>query len=277
MMKSVLLYLESTDQAAPVIECGVSLARQTEARVRGLTLVDTRDLDEAQDCESAVYLSMAHSRHAFTECIHESARAKLSRACLQARLNFDVRRISGNPLEVLPAESRFHDLVIASPGRVDQRLPPSAARATLSLGDMLQLLQRGVQPLLVVPPRMKFAERVLFVYDGSNAAGRAIRSYANLGILSNSTHRLLAVGPDEMRAKSSLGEMADYFASRFDDLEVGYAAGRLRRVVTSYATKWEADMLVLGLSSGRSWVQRLLGRASLDLVDQLNCALFVQM
>ena len=57
MLKSVLLYLENAEQAASVIEFGVSLASQTEARVRGLTLVDTRRYEQAADCESAAFLS----------------------------------------------------------------------------------------------------------------------------------------------------------------------------------------------------------------------------
>src|SRR5690349_20562552 len=99
MLKSVLLYLESGEQS-PAIEFGVSLATAAEARLRCLTLVDTRQVEEAQVCESAVYLSMAHSRQAVSETIQEKSREQLSQACLKARLNFDVRRLSGNPLEV---------------------------------------------------------------------------------------------------------------------------------------------------------------------------------
>ena len=34
MLKSILLYLESNEQAVPVIELGVSFAKETDARVR---------------------------------------------------------------------------------------------------------------------------------------------------------------------------------------------------------------------------------------------------
>jgi nucleotide-binding universal stress UspA family protein len=276
MLKSVLLYLESAEQAAPVIEFGVSLARQTEARVRGLTLVDTRRFEESQDCESAAFVSLAHTRHAYTECVHEGARAELSRACLAARLNFDVRRLAGNPLDVLPAESRFHDLVIASPEYIDRRLPPAAAPTSLSLADTLQLLGRGVEPLLILPRAGRPIERVLLVYDGSEAAGRAIRSYFTLGVLRSATHRLLAIGATELEARSSLAEMADYSASHCPALETGAATGKLRRVVTPYAKKWEADLLVVGLNRETGWLQRMLGRSSLELAEQLNCALFAR-
>jgi nucleotide-binding universal stress UspA family protein len=276
MLKSVLLYLESVEQASPVIGFGVALAREGGARVRGVTLVDTREMEAAQDCESAVFVSLAHSRQAFADCVREGARAELSKACLAAKLNFDVRRIAGDPLEILPVEARFHDLVIASSGAIDRRLPQSAG-SSLSIGDMLELLQRGVQPLLLLPAETRAVKRVLLVYDGSEAAGRAIRTYFSLGVMRDAEHRLLAIGVTEAGARASLAEMAEYCAGHCAALETGCAVGKTRRVLVPYAGKWEADLIVLGVGRGPRIVRRLLGQASLDLVRTLNCGLFAQM
>jgi nucleotide-binding universal stress UspA family protein len=275
MLKSLLLYLESAEQAAPIIDFGVSVARQTEARVRGLTLVDTRRSEAAFDCESAAYLTLANNSQTYAECVHEGARVELSRACLKARLNFDIRRSSGNPLEVLPAESRFHDLVIVSPEKLDRRLPP-AAHTTLSSTDILQLLQRGVQPLLVLPPRVRPIERVLLAYDGTKSAGQAIRAFAKLNVMRSATHRLLAIGATEEEARASLGEMAEYCSQHFSALETGFVTGKQRTVITSYADKWDADLLVLGLNAGNTWAHRLIGHTPLNFSESLDCALFVQ-
>ncbi len=218
---------------------------------------------------------MAHTRQAVTETIHDGAREELSRACLRAKLNFDVRRISGDPLEILPAESRFHDLVIISQGKNDHRLAPGIAQVTVSLGEMLQLLRRGVQPLVVLPMEMRPIERVLLVYDGTEASARAIRSYLSLGVMREADYRLLAIGGDEDQACSLLAEMGEYCASHLPMIEMGCVVGKMRRVLMSYAAKWEADLLVLGVERNQGWMQRLAGRASLDLAGALNCSLFV--
>ena len=78
------------------------------------------------------------------------------------------------------------------------------------------------------------------------------------------------------QARASLAEMADYCASHCPAMETGAAAGNVRNVVSSYASKWEADMLVLGASDANNWLQRIIGRSSLDLAEKLNCALFVR-
>jgi nucleotide-binding universal stress UspA family protein len=276
MLTSMLLLMEGAEQSGPVIRCGVSLARDAEARVRGLTLVDTRAVPHPQDCEVAVYVTTATTRQSLAERLHEGARAELSKACLAANLNFDVRRLAGDPLEVLPQEARFHDLVVTSLGGGDHRLPTQATMR-LSTGDLIALLKLGVQPLLVLPPKQEAIKRVLLVYDGSEVAGRTIRSYMNLRVFRGAECRLLAIGSDESTAQSSMMEMADYCRAFCPSLEMGFAVGRARRVLVPYAAQWEADLLVLGVSRSYRLLHRLMGGVSLDLLADVNCGLFVQM
>lgn len=276
MLTSLLLIMESAEQAAPVIRFGVSLAASVSARIRGLTLVDTRDVEDAQHCEAAVFLKTALTRQALAERRHDRARAELSRVCLEARLNFDVRRLEGDPLDILPQEARCHDLVVTSIGPVDRRLP-AGATMRLSMRDLTALLNRGVQPLMVLPSDQEAIKRVLLVYDGSETAGRTIRSYFSLGILRDGEHRLLAIGRDGSAAQSALKEMANYCQVRCPSLEIGFAVGRARSVLAAYAAKWQSDLLVMGVSRSYRLLHPLLGHLSLEMSNALKCGLFVQM
>lgn len=269
------MYLEDVEQAAPLIQLGISLAREASARVRGLTLVDTREVEASLECESAIYLSMASTRNAISEHTQAGAREELSKACLDAGLNFDVRRQSGNPLDILPRESRFHDLILAS-ARVFGGRTPHTLSTTLSASDLEELVKRGVQPLMLLPPTMNSVRRVLLVYDGSEAAGRAIRTYFGLGVLKGADHRLLSVGGDENDARAALAEMAEYCLSHCRSLETGLLVGKPGRVVASYAAKWQADLVVLGVERRRWLLHRTQGRATLDSIRALQCGIFVQ-
>ncbi len=265
MLNSVLLYLEEPSQAGAVIRLGVSAAQRAGARVRGLTLVDTRWLTATHQCESAASAVMAQHECEVVERGHAAICEELARACLAAEVNFDVRRASGDPVEVLAKESHFHDVVIAS----------VTDSSSLTLQATLRLLEHGVQPLLVMPPEQSSIERVLMVYDGSEAAGRAIRSYLGTGMGRGADHRLLAVGRDADSARAALREMADYCGSRCERLELGCAAGRPRRVVAPYAAKWQADMLVLGVGMRAPILRRLLGDPAATAWNTLRCSLFV--
>ena len=269
MLNSVLLHLEGTDHAKSVIQMGVSLARQAEARVRGLTLLDTRRSEAAWQSDSAVLAVIEARRQAGAKQLQEAVRVDLSRACLEARLDFDVRQLSGDPLQILPQEARFHDLVITSVNTGREPEP-----GDLTPRDVLRLLARGVQPLLVVQAEQPPIERVLMVYDGHDAAGRAIRSFINLGILANAEHRLVAIGGDEASARTGLREMADYCAGR-RSFETGCLTGNAGRVLLPYAEKWQADLIVLGVGPSNRLLRCLLGCAPLKLLRKLPCGLYV--
>ncbi len=272
MLNSVLLYLQSAEQADAVIRLGISVAKPVEALVRGLTLLDTRRAEAALNCESVVYAAMEQTRRASTERGHKAVRADLTQACLRAGLNFDVRRIAGDPLELLPQEARFHDLVITSAAGISHSSEESSGLSSL---DLIALAERGVQPLLVVRADQRAIHRVLLTYDGSEASGRAIRSFLSLGIFPQAEHRLLAIGRDELQSRVALREMAEYCVARRPSLETGCISGKPRRVLSSYAEKWQADLIVVGASRGNRLIRWLLGNTTLDLWRKLSCGLYI--
>lgn len=267
MLNSVLLYLEEEQQAQSVIHWGVKLAKQVKARVRGLTLVDTRASDDAHLSESAAYASLVNSHQLLAEHQKNQLRSDLSQACLKAKLDFDVRSIAGNPLNLLPQEARFHDLVVTA-GFV------GGDSAGLTSADLMDLVTRGVNPLLVLHPEQRAIERVLFVYDGSEAMGRAIRSYLSLGIMEKAQHRLLAIGENDQAARNALREMSDYCLVRRPHLETGFVVGKVRHVLLPYIKKWQADLAVIGMSRGNRLYRRLFGDCSVNILQQTSCALF---
>jgi len=274
MLHSVLLHLEPNERDDAVIRLGVFMAKRGDARIRGFTLLDTRGVELAGTTEAAAYILAEQNRETFTLHRHRQVRGDLSKACLEAGVDFDVRRLSGNPLESLPREARFHDLVITSlPGTARGGEPRSR---DFSAHDLVALVERGVDPLLVLPAAQGKIRRVLVPFDGSPAAGRAMRAYLGLGILADAEHRLLAVGPNVRAATSSLAEMVDYFRWRRDHCEAGYACGKLRRVLVPYAEKWQADLIVLGLDRGHRLLRPVVRDLAAVLLRQLPCGLFIK-
>jgi nucleotide-binding universal stress UspA family protein len=271
MLHSVLLHFSSAQHGEPVIELGVHLARRSSARVRGLSLVDTRRLAALSTSEAACYANHESVRLHRVEAEQESIRVSLSRACLSAGLDFDVRRVRGNPLEVLPPESQFHDLVVTSFPRPGD---PDAADASLSAADLVELLFQGVQPLLVVRSAQHPIRRVLLVGDGTQPAARAIRQFVQQGLLPDAELRLLAIGPSEVRARGTLREMSDYCRSRNLIFESGCLCGTTRRVLVPYAHKWGADLVVLGVPRALRVVRSIWGEPAEQILQKTELALY---
>lgn len=274
MINSALLYLNGVRQSAAAIRLGVAVASHAGARVRGLTLVDSRAADDATSCESAVYAQMAYSRQSLLERQHRRVQRQLSQACLKCGLDFDVRRATGNPLQLLPREARFHDLVITSVDAADSDAPATGRRA---LHDLPELVKGGVRPLLAVHPQQRSLHRVLLAYDGSDASSRAIRSFLSLGLLPEAECRVLAVADGEVAARRQLREVAEACGKARPHFEYGCVVGKFRSCLARYVEKWQADLVVLGVRRGRTMASRLLGAAEFDVLDRLKRAAYLAM
>lgn len=267
MLNSLLLYLEDDCRAETVIRFGVDLAKRTKARVRGVTLIDTRAAEQALLNESAALVNLLNAGQVMAEHGQSRLRNALSAVCLKAKLNFDVRNFVGDPMQVLRREARFSDLLITAGCA-------SADSAGLKSTDITDLLSSGSHPILMLHPEQRVINRILLAYDGSDASGRAIRSYFNLGINSNAEHRLLAFGDTVLTAKAALRDMAEYCFYRRSDLETGYVVGKSRKILGPYAQKWQADLVVIGVNK-TSWLARRLGYESpFSLLRQWRCAVF---
>lgn len=276
MFTSILLHLEGGERAPAVIDVGVRLARRHAARVRGLSLTDTRYFQSlTSTCETAACAVTEQSRLRLAEKRYSIARADLTQACLAANLNFDVRTLSGDPFELLPQESRFHDLVVAHFAERDDAIAAADDEPRMSERDLVDLALRGVQPLLVVRRRAQPLQRVLLIYDGTPESSRAIRSYVSQGLTPDAEHRLLAIGESERTARDALHQMTEYFQRRGTPLETGWICGRPRKVLVPYAEKWNADFLVMGVTRANPLLRRLLGETAQDALRRLSSALYL--
>lgn len=272
MLSSVLLHFGSPQQATELIEVGVRLARGASARVRGLTLADTRRMaTTSATYESAVYAHNECGRLRRIEEAQAEVRTKLSQACLTAGIDFEVRRASGNPFEVLPHEAQFHDLVITSLPGPDAT--PSEA-SVLSAGELIELLLQGVQPLLVVRRPQQSFNRILLATDGSSASAAAIRQFVGQKLFPDAELRLLAIGHSESFARSVLREIADYCRGHRLNFESGWICGQPRRLLVAYAQKWSADLVVWGVPRSNPVVRRLLGGPAESVLRSTNMALY---
>ena len=272
MVNSLLLHWSGTPYATSVIDLGVNLARRCAARVRGVTMLDTRRLTSlASTCESAAHAASEFHRLHQIEKEQGKIRSDLSQACVMADIDFDLRRVRGNPMEVLPVEAQFHDLVVTA-------LPVAEheqEQGGLQPSDWIDLLHLGVQPLLVIRVENQPLQRVLLVYDGTPASGKAVRTFLQQNLLPDADLRLLAVGQNPTQAQHFLQEMLDYCRTRKQSLEAGSLTGSVRKLLIPYAYKWQADLVVMGASRRSKPLRRMLGETAQDVLQKTPFALYV--
>lgn len=247
MVKSLLIYLDEAHTAPGLIEFGVSLAAARHARVRGLTLRDMRRFHSAATSESAIRCCREYQRLNEAEEWQSEARDRLTAACSAADVDFEVRSAQGDPFEILPREAQFHDLTVTSVPSPQPRAAQTLRReATLSASEVLNLLARGVQPMLVLRTPALPIRRVLLVSDGTAASQSAVREFLRSELFPQAEMRLFAIGRTNEQARELLRELSEYTRQRGRKVERGYLCGNARTTILPYATKWQADLVVTG-------------------------------
>ncbi|WP_254511702.1 universal stress protein [Anatilimnocola floriformis] len=271
MLNSLLLHLDGAQPAQSLIELGVQIATAQGARLRGLTLLDTRAIGATSTCESALTCCREFRRLQDVAESQSQVRAQLSSVCAAAEVDFDIRREKGDPLEILPREAQFHDLTITA-------VPRAAAvkdyESAFSGPEALNLLGCGVRPLLVLRTPLEPVQRVLLASDGAPAAMSAIRDFLRHDLFPNAELRLLAIGETDARAKELLREFADYVRQQRKHFECGWLRGSSQNSLLNYATKWEADLVVTGYWRQNALLRPLWPQPAEQILRSSDMALF---
>lgn len=270
LLSQILLCLQDHEQAGLQIELAVSLAQQTRARLRGLTLFDSSAFDEqVRTSESAAPVILEMTRLQKLEDRYRELRQSFSQACLAADLDFDLRQEQGRPREILVAQARSHDLVI-----VGLPLRRTWSSTSLSPAELVDAIPQGAQPLLILRESAQLPQRVLLVHDGSAPSDRAIKAYTGRPLFPGADLRLLAVRENAEEAQQLMRHVGEHLRSRWPEVETGFSAGRAQALVPEYARHWNADLVVMGVPRSQILSRALYGETVHNVLQQTTCAVY---
>jgi nucleotide-binding universal stress UspA family protein len=181
MVKDVLVCLEGSSSTVCATELAIGLARDLGATLVGLTIVDEPDIvaNEAtgiggssfkqQRDEALLDDAVAHAQ--------EWSAAFVDR-CRNAGIAARTTELRGRPAATILGELQRHDLTVL--GR-DVNFRFETEEDDARTRD--RILHKAGKPVIVVPEALLEARpHVLVAYDGSPAAARALRSFADSGL-----------------------------------------------------------------------------------------------
>ncbi len=206
---------------------------------------------------------------------HQELRQSFSHdQLIEAGERFDVDITScsmeGDTIACLVREAQFHDLLVSCcPAHGE------AFAHDLTPWQHLELTARSRLPHFISRGINHRPDRVLLVYDRSDASARAIRTFLTQNPLPEARCRLLGIGTAANQKSPAFQAMREYCQTQRDDLETGCLAGPVRRVLLPYAQKWEADVLVGGIPPNLGFWSRLTGAIPLDILQRTQYDLYL--
>jgi nucleotide-binding universal stress UspA family protein len=276
MPKSLLLGLEDSAGTARATALAIELARAHQASIVGLAIIDEPDIKSGAAMGIGGSSYKRDRDRALLEDAHRRARdceqTFLAR-CAKADVPARTLEISGRPAETILAEMEHHDLFLF--GR-DANFSFETEASDARTWDVV--LHRASKPVIVVPEdEAPAAGTVVFAFDGSVAAKRALGIFAGSGLAGGKHLHVVTVNASGAVAWEVGNEAVQIVE------ELGFEA-QLHNVVSvlplaeallETATKLGAELIVMGAFAHSRLRNLFRGSVTQQLVEKTTIPLFL--
>jgi nucleotide-binding universal stress UspA family protein len=274
MIKRILVGLAGTHYTPVAIRTAVELARQRQAELTGVTVVDPARLSNVGSvplgAEEAAEELREHRLRLTAQRVEEVI-AQFESACAAAGVVYRVAREKGDAFRKMLAYSRYHDVTVFGLRSVFEYWFEEDDSCSL----LARLVEGGVRPILAVSEQYRPVRRVLIAYSGSVESANTFRQFIQLGPWPELTLRLVTFGEPEEGGEKLLADAAGYFRTRGLEPETDHVPGSAMDQLLPYAEATGADMIVLGNSARRYLLKRLFGETALHVMQHADRPLFL--
>jgi nucleotide-binding universal stress UspA family protein len=272
MINDILVCLEGSASTERAIDLGLELAREHDARLVGMAIIDDPDLRASP---TAADLKQ-HRDLVLLESARKNAEATLAQfetRCQLAGVATRSLEVRGRPAAKILEEMTEHDLTLI--GRNANFLLETTEADAHTRDDVLH---RARKPVLIVPEEpARAGHDVLIAFDGSTAAKRAVLSFAASGLAQGRTIHVASMDDD--------GEQAWQMASRGVDLLREHAVtAKPRSLVSSLPIaeallelrrKLGAGLMVTGAYARSRLTELLWGSVTREMIEKTPVPLFL--
>ena len=277
MFRRILIPLDPSPYTDAALEYGCLIAKQHDAEVTGLAILD---IWAAEDAIPPILYPGLHRAIQMQRYRKKSARAhidgllhKFEQKCDQHGVSYQEFEHQGIPSKYILDESIFHDLVIVGcqthfdfggnqrPGR-----------------SLEQILDHAVTPILAVPDTFHWKEKpikTLIAFNGSLPAVHTLQRFANLARGGDYEITLLMSDKDEQVANFYLSRAERYLhAHNFDNVKTVWTHKDIIFVIESEFIDW-ADLVVAGAHSKKVLIDFMVGSVVKSLIKAAKKPIFL--
>lgn len=273
MLKRILVALTDTPGGVTAVQRAVALARDHDAKLTGVTLVDPRKVRNVGSVPigaGAVAQELREHRMAVVREQMDEAIEQFRAACQAADVVHRVAVEEGDPCSLLVDLSRYHDLVtFGVPGML------AFGHPCKSQGLLGPLVNNGVRPLLAVPAEYRPVRRVMIAYSGSRESAKAMRRFAQIDPWPGVKLDIVTFNQPEPAARSLLEDAADYCEDRGFEVRTKHSPSKPHEGVLQYAAEHEIDLIVMGYSVRSKLTQKLMGETGLHVLRHTERSVFL--
>jgi nucleotide-binding universal stress UspA family protein len=270
-MKKIFLLLNG-ENTENMIHYGCHLAGLAKAKLVGIFPARLE-----YDYEPAMQMVYGMSYVEFVVAADEEGRQKIVRdiaddivqfhhACESKGIRSGVKQYEHLEMHELAAETRFADLLIVDSKALSAGSQP---RGHFSK-ELIKLIQC---PVIITPPAFEPVNEVVFCYDSSPAALRAMKQFTYLfSEMEDVRATVLKVSEMDIAEQKRL---RDWLCGYYDENNFVVLHGKTEETLFNYLSAKKNLLVVMG-AYGRSALSRLVQHSHADvMIDKLPSAVFI--
>ncbi len=273
MTKRILVALSGTPLTESAVQHALELAKTHDAEITGVTDIDLAKVAGVGPIPmgaGAAATELVEHRLQLTEQHVTESIERFESACAEAGVSCSVVRETGDPYEKLISLWRYHDFTVAG------------LRGLFEYGIfhnpddvLIQLIAKGVRPILAVAREYRPIRRVLVAYSGSMESAKALKQFVQLRLWPDVTLKIVCFDRGHEKTDSLLDDAAGYCRLHGYEAEVQHLEGSPTKHLLEHAGQCTADLIVMGSSSRARIFQHLLGDTTLHAVRHAEIPLFL--
>ena len=279
MIRRILLALDPDNDTPVAMRHAFEVAHRYGAHVTGIACVDTRRIEKSA---AGGGIGSMHYAEKIREKLVNTTRKRatdliksFAEASEQQNITYSEIIKEGSPSERIIEETRYHELLVIGNDPHFFYGHPEERTTTLA-----HVVKGSVCPVLVVPDEYRAVKNVLFAFDGSTPASRAMQLFAMMkpfgADLDVHVVQVYRKG-HEAKAELEVAAAAEY-------LEVhGFSVHRATMQgeepfdhLMECARNREADLVLAGAHSVSKIRQKMFGSTTETLVTQSQLPMFLE-
>jgi nucleotide-binding universal stress UspA family protein len=278
MIKEALVCLESSPSSEAATRLAITIAEDFKARLVGLAIVDEPEIRAGTPTGiggASYKIERDDALVAEARKNAADALALFDRRCREANVEARALEIVGRPAASILAEMETRDVTIMGRDanfRFEIESDDTATRE--------EILHRSARPVLIVPEGVEapLGSRVVVAYDGSNAAKRAIASFAASGLAQSRNIQVATVDDSGEQA----WEMASAGVKALANLGVAATPHNIVSALSNvealfgFAKEIGAGLMVMGAFAHSRLAHLFHGSVTRGLVERTTIPLYLQ-
>lgn len=282
MVQKILVPVDGSENSVQAFDQAVKIAKKNGSSLGALFVVDLRKTSLPVYYAGAAYeMAVEHiyipvdqglrdffgkvkeDLHAFGERILK----ELGKKAQNAGVSFTPLLKEGFPSEIIMEEAHGYGLVVMGQHGEHRSYSRRLAGSTLE-----ELVHHSPRPVLVVPGEPTEVRKVLFLYDGSRAAERAVQFWVNgLSTVSKEMTILSVCEEDEGCLPGEMAFLKEHGVST----EVVERKGAVMKVVEDVVSEKQPDLILAGATGHSGLKEMILGSTTQHLVRNTTIPLLV--